>query len=638
MKRAILLALLLASQPATAAVHAVFVGIDRYENSRTHVRTAGFDDLSGAVADVVRIKAALASARGLALDQAGRDCRSANAISTTLTNECATKAAILAAWDGAIAASRPGDTLILYFAGHGSRFIDSDVGDQASRYNSTLMAHDARRAGGAAGDILDHEVRQYVDAATSRGIRVVTWFDSCNSGTASRDGQSASRTAPELRVSGLAAMVAPRQYGNLGAWRVHFGAAGDGQDAIEAGAVEQRAGVFTAALAAALVAAPKASFADLAAQVVADVTARTGGKQRPHAEGALRATLDGPEVRLPLFEVALDSRRPGQLVMTGGALVGVTAGSRFEIFPSTGAALAADGSAPVTARVTAVNPGQALLRLETAAPAPLQGRLVAREIAHDFGGPVLTLAVQTADALPAVRRLPFVTVAADAPFALLPASGGIALQGRDGEIARLPAASAPDFGLRLAAALEKLARVEQWLAQLRRDGAEVAQGVSLCVAPVQPGTIFDPGRCSPQPTTTPDLALLQPATFGVVNEAAAQRFTYVLAIGRRYSVTLVLPAFGGVDPALQPGQALAPPPGQRLRPNEVGDLVFVALSSDQPLPAGVLEQTGADVADPEACRSPVARAFCVSGSQARSGGGPPARDWSAAIVTARVVP
>ena len=41
---------------ASAAVRAVFVGIDEYENSRTRVRSAGFDDLSGAVRDVARIK------------------------------------------------------------------------------------------------------------------------------------------------------------------------------------------------------------------------------------------------------------------------------------------------------------------------------------------------------------------------------------------------------------------------------------------------------------------------------------------------------------------------------------------------------------------------------------------------------
>ena len=621
---------------ADAAVRAVFVGIDQYENARKQPGGAGFDNLSGAVRDVGRIKQALARAHGLALDEpAGGACRSANSVSITLTNECATKANILAAWQEAIAAARPGDTLILYFAGHGSRFIDSDVGDQASRHNSTLMAHDARRAGGPSGDIIDHEVRSVIDAATARGIRVVTWFDSCNSGTASRDGQSVSRTAPDLRVSGLQPMVAPRQYGNLGAYRVHIGAAGDGEDALEVGGVGQRAGVFTTALAEALEARPHDSFADLAARVVTDVAARTRGKQVPHAEGALRATLGGPEVRLPLFDVAQDSQSTGRLYMAGGSLVGVTRGSRFEIHPSATDALKAGGGAPLlTARVTELAAGRAVLTPETPLPPGLRGRLVAREISHDFGGQLLALAVRDAAALPVVRGLAFVRVDDAAPFALLPAAGGMVLRGRDGgELARLPAPGARDFALRLASALEKIARVEAWLATV-----QARPGVNLCVAPVVAGMDFDPAWCPPQPAGGPVLKLMQPATFGVVNAAPGKRFVYVLAIGRRYSVTLVLPAFGAVDPALDSEQALAPPPGQRLRPSEAGDLRFVALSSDQPLNAAALEQSGTDVADPEACSSPVARMFCLGSNRARADGWQPAGNWSAAVVTARVEP
>lgn len=638
MKRLAACLLLALASPSTAdaAVRAVFVGIDTYENSRKPGRDTGFDNLLGAVADVNRIKQALARSHGLPLDTpAAGGCRSANALSTTLTNECATKANILAAWNEAIAAASPGDTLILYFAGHGSRFIDSDVGDQVSRHNSTLMAHDARRDNAPSGDIIDHEVRAVIDAATARGIRMVTWFDSCNSGTASRDGQSVSRTAPDLRVPGLQPVVAPRQYGNLGAYRVHIGAAGDGEDALEVGGVGKRAGVFTTALAAALEATPNASFADLAARVVTDVAARTQGKQVPHAEGALRATLGGPEIRLPLFEAAQDSGLPGRLRLAGGSLVGVTTGSRFQIFPSTTDALkASDGAPLLTARVTELTPGQAVLTPETPLPPGLQGRLVAREIAHDFGGQVLALAVGDAAALPAVRKLGFVRVDDAAPFALLPAADGMRLRGPDGgELATLPPPGASDFGLRLASALEKIARVERWFTIVQER-----PGVSLCVEPVMPDTDFDPAWCRTPADGEPVLKRLQPANFGVVNEATGRRHVYVLAIGRRYSVTLVLPAFGAIEPDLDPGQAIVRPPGQRLRPSEAGALRFVVLSSDQPLNAAALEQSGTDVADLEACSSPVARVFCLGSNRARAGGWQPLREWSAAMVTARVEP
>jgi hypothetical protein len=633
---ALLLALALAS-PSAAKLRAVFVGIDHYEYSRARLPGALFDDLSGAVGDTLRIKAALNTAYGLRLDEMPNgQCQSINAVSVTLTNACATKANILAAWDNAIRTTARGDTLILYFAGHGSRFIDSEIGDQASGYNSTLMAHDARQPGAPAGaDILDHEVRDRIDAATSRGIRVVTWFDSCNSGTASRDGRSASRTAPDLRTSGLRPQRSPQQYGSFGAYRVHIGAAGDGQDAKEVGTVGNRAGVFTTALAAALVATPRASFADLAARVVTDVATRTQRRQVPHAEGALRATLDGPEIRVPTLDVALDSST-GRLVMAGGGLIGVTPGSRYAVFPSTAAALQASGGQPLlTARVAQIYAGTALLTPDGPLPADVRGRLVAREIAHEFGGRVLGLATADPQARTVAAKLGFVADNPQGPFALEPSANGLTLRGRGGvSLAALPSSSDPDFGVRLASALEKIARVERWLALVQPRGGTVP-AVSLCVQTLANPADFVPAQCPPD---DPVLKLLQPAMIGVVNNAPAPRFVYVLAVGRNYEVTLVMPAFGAVEPALQPGQTLTPPPGQRIRPDEVGDLRFVVLASDQPLNATALEQAGTDVVDLQACLSPVAQAFCLGANRARAGGWPQVRDWSVTIVNTNVVP
>jgi hypothetical protein len=640
-----LLAALALATPAQAALRAVFVGIDQYAFSRARVPEAGFDDLSGAVGDTLRIKAALRQARGLTLDETPAGlCQSSNATSITLLNRCATRDAILAAWRTAITASAPGDTLILYFAGHGSRFLDSTTQDQASRFNSTLMAHDARRPGAAQGaDILDVEVRGFIDAATARGIRVVTWFDSCNSGTASRDGNSASRTAPDLRVTGLPPRPAPllpaaETPGPAGAYRVHFGAAADGQDAKEIGSVGNRAGVFTTALAAALIADPNASFGDLAARVVADVTARTGSRQIPHTEGALRATLDGPEIRLPTFDVAVDSAT-GKLLMNGGALVGVMPGSRFAIYPDLGAALrspmaAGVGAATLTARVARVDVGLAELAPDAPLPANLTGRLVAREIEHDFGGAPLGLMVTDPAAIEVVQQLPFVTQNPRGPFTLMATSAGFVLKGRNRTIlAQLPPADAPDFAPRLKAALEKVARVEQWLAI-----AQPKAGVSLCVQNIAAGGDFDPAWCPPPPADGRVLKVEQPIMLSVVNEAATPRFVYVLAVGDAYDVTLLLPAFGARDPALDGGQALRQPPGQEILPDTPGRLRFVVISADQPLNAAALEQTGADVADVQACLRPVPGAFCADANRARSGAFPKVGAWSTSRVDAVVVP
>ncbi|MFZ4380372.1 MAG: caspase family protein [Sandarakinorhabdus sp.] len=629
----LMLGALAAPISASAAVRAVFVGIDTYKYSRSAGQaSAGFDDLSGAVGDTLRIKATLARVYGLALDApTNGQCRSGNATSITLTNACATKAAILQAWNSAINASKPGDTLILYFAGHGSRFIDDRALDQASRYNSTLMATDARQPGAVAGaDILDYEVRGVIDLATAKGVRVVTWFDSCNSGTASRDGNSASRTAPDLRVSGLRPIAQPKQYGIYGAYRVHLGAAGDGQDAKEVGSVGARAGVFTTALAGALQAMPRASFADIAARVVTEVTQRTNGRQVPHAEGALRAALDGPEIRVPTFDVVLDG---GQMIMAGGALVGITPGSRFALYPGTSAALRAGGDAPLLrARVAQVAPGLALLVADGALPAGLPGQMVAREEVHGFGNLKLGLAVADPAALAVVQRLGFVAVDGRGPFALAAGPAGMVLRGRGGVVlAALPPATAPQFGVQLASALEKVARVEAWLNVVRPR-----PGVGLCVLNGDRAS-FDPAYC-PTPPGRRMLKLETPALVSVINESNAPRSAYVFAVGQKYEVTLVLPGFGAKEKALAPGQGLPIPEGQDIVPDEVGTLRFVAISSDVPLNAGVLEQSSTDVVDATACLSAVARAFCLGADGARSGGLPRVNNWSAAVINVEVVP
>lgn len=634
----VLLALLigLLALPASAApsIRAVFVGIDTYQYSRQRLASSRFDDLSGAVGDVGRIKAALGSALGLDFGPmpAGTGCQTATSMAITLTDRCATRAAILDSWARVIGASRPQDIVILYFAGHGSRFIDRATMDQASRYNSTLMPYDARNPSALSeADIVDHEVRDRINRATSRGVRVVTIFDSCNSGTANRNGNSASRTAPDLPVANLRRLASPAQYGNLGAWRVHLAAAGDGQDAQEVdGGVGVRAGVFTTALARALTSMKGASFADMAARTVVEVSAATRGRQVPHAEGALRASFAGEEIRVPTFQVTVDRDR---LVMLGGRLLGVTPGSRFDLFATTSDALAGNSTAPLaTARVASTGNSVAVLQLDAPATT-LPPRMVARERDHEFGGAVLALAVEDAAAAPAVKALRFVRSDPNAELALAANEGGMALYRRGGPVlARLPLPADQRFGPMLAAALGKIARVDQWLATLRRQPPDLCLAVSNA-----PSNGYDPASCpAGPPPANVTLKQAQSIRLGLVNRAGAARQLYVFHIGPRYDVTVVLPAFGGRDPSLQPGDALRD--GVDIFPTEAGDVRMVALSSSVALDVSVLEQTATDVIDTEACLSAVARIFCSRADTARSGTAGEARAWSALIIPARVTP
>lgn len=632
MRKLLLASALLIGSAAQAEVRAVFVGIDKYAYGSAQPPSLRFADLSGAVADTRRIREALARSHGLAVGTMpeGQDCQSQGAAALTLINSCATKAAILAAWNQQLAASKAGDTLLLYFAGHGSRFINED-GSQASGYNSTLMPHDARRPQATeVTDIIDTETRTFINLATSRGVNVVTWFDSCNSGTASRDGNSASRAAPPLRVGvRLEKTRDPNVYGNLGAYRVHMAGAADGQDATEVGQVGARAGRFTTALAKAITDTPQASFADLAARVVEEVTRGSGGRQVPHAEGALRATLGGPEVKAATFDVVVDGSR---LVMAGGRLTGVTKGSRFALFTTTGEALG--GGSGLKARVVESGLGDAVLEPESPLPPGWPAVLVARELTHVFEGPKLPLAVLDPGALAVVKRLDFVAIDPGGRFRLQPADGGLQLSGPTGRLAMLPQPSDPMFGVRLASALEKVARFEQWQAQV-----SPRPGVILCVRSERDAQgDTDAAWCQDDPPKTLDLTSTSNILVSVVNSSPTPRHVYVLAIGDKYSMTLVLPGLGARERPIQPNGTNAIPNDQSLTPTGPGKLRFVALSSDQPLNAGALEQTDTDEIDQHICLSAVAGAFCRGADQSRSGGASMVGEWSVAIVDAEVKP
>ena len=139
--------------PDTRRIHALIVGIDRYRYSDARQPGAVFSDLRGAVGDAQRFKQALAELYGVDVDvPANGTCDSSNAATTTLTDDCATRARILKALEQRIETLSPGDTLLFYFAGHGSRYRDDEARDQDTGYNGTILPTDARNPDGSPGD------------------------------------------------------------------------------------------------------------------------------------------------------------------------------------------------------------------------------------------------------------------------------------------------------------------------------------------------------------------------------------------------------------------------------------------------------------------------------------------------------
>lgn len=362
--------------PAAAAkVRALFVGINRYTYSAESAEgeKAEFHNLHGAVADVGLMKSVLAKAYGLQLDPlVGGDptCIGTNAVSRTLLDGCATRDAIFAALRELITASSPGDTVLFYYSGHGAYSPDR-VGDQPSRENSTIVPADAHGPH-ANPDILDTELRDWLAVANAAGISVVTIFDSCSSGSATRDiePQLTARAGPiGVRPAVPAAPPALRALGgaSAAAYLAHLAGVVDHGTANEvpvdiAGAkgTTEWHGLFTWALAAAIAERPTASYRELAAdaaralerwgqattpvvddglgvrtaRLTLDATTRSSvAQQRTHAEGALDlAFLGAPGVRVRAFDVEVTDAAAARVAF--GRLSGVTDGSTYDVFAS----------------------------------------------------------------------------------------------------------------------------------------------------------------------------------------------------------------------------------------------------------------------------------------------------------------
>ncbi|QEO15492.1 caspase family protein [Agromyces intestinalis] len=147
---------------STAAEHrpaqrlALCIGIDRYPEG---------DELAGAVAD--------SRAWGAALDAAGFTVRD-------LHDGDATRDAMVSEIIALVSSARPGDSLVIQYAGHGTFVPDLD-GDDEDRADEALCPVDFR----SSRVILDDELAAVWDLIPE-GAAVTLVFDCCHSGTASR--------------------------------------------------------------------------------------------------------------------------------------------------------------------------------------------------------------------------------------------------------------------------------------------------------------------------------------------------------------------------------------------------------------------------------------------------------------------
>lgn len=255
---------------------ALTIGIDRYETQ----------PLSGCVADA---RDAAAVLKGLGFDV------------QTLCDEAATRMGIATAIDRLLAESKPGDTVVVHYAGHGTQLPDLNR-DEGDGFDEAWVPHDY-----LSGEFfIDDDQGELFDRYRTAGVELVLFTDCCHSGTNTR--AAFTRMAPQMRANsrylrappeavrkfrdkrggGARAVVEappPQQPDALG-WEIHFAACQDTQSAYE----HDGHGDFTRAL----------------TEVLAD--AATRGASYDDLAAKLAGRFAGNVLQAPNFRVQADAR------------------------------------------------------------------------------------------------------------------------------------------------------------------------------------------------------------------------------------------------------------------------------------------------------------------------------------------
>lgn len=131
-------------------------------------------DLEGPPKDALRIREVLVERYGF---PATNVC--------LLRDKEATRDQYIRAWREHLGRANSGDTVVYYFAGHGSQTTDFDGNaDETDGMDETILLHDSRS--GNVGDLIDDEFNTLLAEVYGKTENITVLVDACNSGTATR--------------------------------------------------------------------------------------------------------------------------------------------------------------------------------------------------------------------------------------------------------------------------------------------------------------------------------------------------------------------------------------------------------------------------------------------------------------------
>ncbi|HEV7427331.1 MAG TPA: caspase family protein [Thermoanaerobaculia bacterium] len=188
-------ALLASGLHADAAPHrrALLVGINDYtavtapRAQTTPAPGRDWPNLAGAINDVNTMRDMLVALYGFDRNDI-----------VTLTDQAATREAILSDIEHLVNAAAKDDVILFYYAGHGSQ-VRNSLSDERDKLDESLVPADSR-AGAA--DIRDKELRMLFNRILDRGARLTVILDNCHSSSGARGLGTGARprgVKPDLR-------------------------------------------------------------------------------------------------------------------------------------------------------------------------------------------------------------------------------------------------------------------------------------------------------------------------------------------------------------------------------------------------------------------------------------------------------
>ncbi|WP_281613286.1 caspase family protein [Flammeovirga sp. SubArs3] len=317
----IFILLLSSFQTAHAKKIALVIGIDKYVPDTPTNTTLTWRNLNGAVRDANAMANVL-------------QCKyQFDEIKLLDTPEETTTEGLKSAFQWLGKSAKAGDIVFIYYAGHGSQVANSKH-FEADKTQECIVPSDAYK--GEQSYILDTELNQYLLAVTNKNAKLTAIFDSCHSGSVSRNAVTAATPVtrslnhkfPDIK------MEVPRTTPPSTKGALIISAAQNNETASETVNEEGLPqGAFTDAFLKAINASPAQEDVATLEKRIRSLLRYDGKVQTPTFEGQedrMASSLFGEEVATsenPLLFVEKINKSNGEIKMLGGAALKITKGT-----------------------------------------------------------------------------------------------------------------------------------------------------------------------------------------------------------------------------------------------------------------------------------------------------------------------